>query len=91
MTLGERIIFYSSLSTSIVSLLVGISVYVKNRRAIINKTWCLLTLSTAIWNLGYCGTIIAPSKFIALFWSRYFLYGGALFVPPFFSTLFYHS
>jgi len=84
MSLGERIIYLTSLATFFMSLIVGLFVYIKNKKATVNRMWLLLSISTAIWNLGYAGTIIANNKSAALFFSRYFLYGGAILVPAFY-------
>ena len=72
------------LVTSIASLILGCFVYFKNRKAFVNKLWFLLSFSIAIWNFGYFKSLVAPSQAQALFWSRYFLYGGAIFIPAFF-------
>jgi len=72
------------LITSIASFTLGCFVYFKNRKAFLNKIWFLLSLSIAIWNFGYFKSLVASSEGQALFWSRYFLYGGAIFIPAFF-------
>jgi len=78
--------FFSSycLITSVASLTLGFFVYLKNRKAFVNKLWFLLSLSIAMWNFGYFKSLVAPGQMQALFWSRYFLYGSAIFIPAFF-------
>jgi len=78
--------FFSSycLITSVASLTLGFFVYLKNRKAFVNKLWFLLSLSIAMWNFGYFKSLVVPDQMQALFWSRYFLYVGAIFIPAFF-------
>ncbi len=78
--------FFSSycLITSVASLTLGFFVYLKNRKAFVNKLWFLLSFAIAMWNFGYFRSLVAPGQIQALFWSRHFLYGGAIFIPAFF-------
>ena len=84
LNLGEGVIFVSSILISVSCLLIGIFVIIKDRKALVNRTWFLLCLSTAIWALGYAEVQLSPDKFTALFWGRYFLYSGAIFIPVFY-------
>lgn len=78
--------FFSSycLIISVTSLTLGFFVYLKNRKVFVNKLWFLLSLSIAMWNFGYFKSLVVPDQTQALFWSRYFLYVGAIFIPAFF-------
>ncbi|MCM8779488.1 MAG: ATP-binding protein [Candidatus Omnitrophica bacterium] len=66
--------------------MLGVSIYFRNKDSFINKICALLNLSVGIWNFGYFGSLRAVTNESALIWSRFVLYGGAIFIP----TLFLH-
>lgn len=80
-SIGEAIIFIFSLLTAISSLVVGVVVILKNKKSLLGRSWFLLCLSTCLWTLGYACLIISPNQNMALFFTRNFLYLGAIFIP----------
>jgi len=70
----------ASLITAIISLSLGIFVYLKNTKSAVNRSWLILSLSVSIWSFGIFAVHIANDKTHALFWIR-FLYCGSIFVP----------
>ena len=67
---------------SITSLVLGIIVYFRNKRKIINITFSLLCLSGAIWSLGFFYLILAPNKQAGEFW-RWFMESGSILLSAF--------
>jgi len=73
----------SCVATSIFSFLLGLFVFLKNKKDISNKTWAGVSLSVSIWSLSLFGVVSTKSREIALFW-QYILDISATFVPIFF-------
>ena len=76
----------ASLITAIISLSLGILVYLKNTKSAINRSWFILSLSVSIWSFGIFALHNSPDEAHALFWIR-FMYGGAIFIPSSFLHL----
>ncbi len=65
------------------TLFFGVFVYLKNRKAKLNKVFSLICLSVFIWAFGYSQMYNTKSgDAAALFWAR-FGYSGAVFIPVF--------
>jgi len=79
----------SCLVTGIIGLTLGLFVYFKNRKQLVNKKWCLLSTSIFIWEFGYFMLLLSVDKGRALLWTH-FLYFGATLIPVFFLD-FVHS
>lgn len=73
----------SAFFTSIVSLILGGTVFFKKKKDSITISYTLLTVSFYIWIFGIGMEIIAPDKDWGFFWNRW-LYSGAIFIPTFF-------
>lgn len=72
----------SALINGITSTILGIFVFFKNPRYIVNRCFGLYyTLSIATWSYAYFFWQIAQEQSIALFWART-LTIGAIFIPP---------
>ena len=69
----------ASLITSIISFFLGIFVYLKNTKSVVNRSWLILSLSVSIWSFGIFALHNSPDKTHALFWTR-FMYFGAIFL-----------
>jgi signal transduction histidine kinase len=74
---------FSGLLNFIVSLFLGILVYLKGRKIFANKIFVLDTLSVALWSFGYFFWQVSTDFDSALFWSRV-LMAGAIFIPLFY-------
>jgi len=73
----------SLLTGSITALSSGLFVYFKNRRGLVNKTFLLVTIFSAIWSAGYLGMITSSTK--AISWRyNWILHGAAILIAPFF-------
>ncbi|MCM8782591.1 MAG: GAF domain-containing protein, partial [Candidatus Omnitrophica bacterium] len=72
----------SSILGAFTSLFIGFFVYFKNKKNLINITWLLLSLSVAVWSLGYSILISTTNKEVAIL-SRKFMDSGAIFIPSF--------
>jgi signal transduction histidine kinase len=70
----------ASLITAIISISLGIFVYLKNTKSAINRSWFTLSLSVSIWSFGIFAMHNSPDNAHALFWARFF-YAGSIFVP----------
>jgi len=79
----------SCLLTAVISLGLGLFVYLKNRKQFTNKIWCLLSTSIFVWEFGYFMLLLSTDKAKAVFWTRV-LYFGATLIPVFFLD-FVHS
>jgi len=79
----------SCLITAVIALVLGLFVYLKNRKQFTNKIWCLLSISIFVWEFAYFMLLVSIDKGKALFWTRV-LYSGAIFIPVFFLD-FVHS
>jgi signal transduction histidine kinase len=74
---------FTWLFISIISLLLGSFVYVKNKKEILNIAWGLFSLSMTICAFGFFMSFIVQNKSEAIFWIR-FLNIGAISIPVFF-------
>jgi signal transduction histidine kinase len=70
----------SALINGITSSILGIIVYVKNRKNIINMSYGLFCLSIAIWSYAYFLWQISTDAIAALFWCKILMI-GAIFIP----------
>ena len=73
----------SSLITAITSIPLGFYVYFKDKTVALNKVFCLLTLSIAVWSIGICFTVSSNNPRIAIFWGK-IIYVGSILIIPFF-------
>ncbi|MBA7539012.1 hypothetical protein ES705_31290 [subsurface metagenome] len=79
----------SCLITAVIALVLGLFVYLKNRKQFTNKIWCLLSISIFVWEFAYFMLLVSIDKGKALLWTRV-LYCGATLIPVFFLD-FVHS
>lgn len=63
------------------NLSIGIFVYLKDRKSLINKTFALMSSSIAILSLDILGLYLATNETFALYWMRLFRI-GMIFIPP---------
>lgn len=70
----------ASILTTFICLIVGSLVFFKNRQSFINKSYFLLTLSTAVWAVGIYFHAVINNIYWCLFWGR-FSHIGASFIP----------
>lgn len=70
----------SGLFISISSAMMGIFVYLKNPKNIINQVWLLLAFSIAIWGFGAYKIGLTKELVSALFWWK-ITYIGIIFIP----------
>jgi len=75
--------------TAVIALILGLFVYLKDRKRLTNRIWCFLSISIFVWEFGYFMVLLLADKVKALFWARV-LYSGAIFIPVFFLD-FVHS
>jgi signal transduction histidine kinase len=61
---------------------VGLFVYLKNRRRLINKRFASHSLAIAIWSFSFAKMATSQNEAQGLFWSRA-LHVGAIFIPVF--------
>jgi signal transduction histidine kinase len=73
----------ASLITSIVSLGLGIFVYLKNSKSPVNRTWMAFSCSVSIWSFGIFALHNSPDEVHASFWVH-FMYVGSILTPSFF-------
>ncbi|MCD4704967.1 hypothetical protein K8R66_02720 [bacterium] len=71
------------LLTSILSFLLGIFLFFKNRKSKLNVLWSVLSFCTFIWGFSLFKIIISESNFETIFWNKV-LYMGAIFIPIFY-------
>jgi K+-sensing histidine kinase KdpD len=76
----------ASLLASIISFILGIFVYLKNTKSVVNRTWLFLSINVSIWSLGIFALHNSPDHAHAFFWIR-FMYCGSIFVPSSFLHL----
>jgi signal transduction histidine kinase len=74
---------FTWLFISIINLLLGSFVYIKNKKEILNIAWGLFSLSLTICAFGFFMAFIVQNKSEAIFWIR-FLNIGAISIPVFF-------
>ena len=72
-----------ALITCILSFVIGLYVFSKDKHSSINRTFFLWTFSVAIWAFGISRHTLASSTTSGLLWSR-ILHGSAVFIPTFF-------
>ncbi|MEA3293034.1 MAG: ATP-binding protein [Patescibacteria group bacterium] len=77
--------FYAltGLINAIASTLLGVFVYLRNRKQINNQLFFLFCLSMAIWSYAYFFWQTSSIEFFALFWCRALMV-GAIFIPIFY-------
>jgi signal transduction histidine kinase len=75
----------SGFITGIFCLIFGVFVFLKNKKAEINRVFSLLSLSIILWGFGYGMWQLSQNKEAALFWIK-ILSVGTLFMP----SLFHH-
>jgi len=76
-------LFYFSITgliNAVTSSLIGVFVYFKNTKSLINKTFALFALYVAIWGYAYIFWPLAQSKEECLYWFR-MLHIGAILIP----------
>src|SRR4030067_1771835 len=61
----------------------GLFVYLKNRRSLVNKTFAFFNWAGVIWAFSFAQMAMAHNEVEGLFWSRA-LHVGAIFIPVFF-------
>lgn len=76
---------FSCFLTFILSLLFGVFVYFKNRKALLNRIWFTMSLAVSLWSLGLFQVITSQDLKSAFFWQS-ILDVSAIFIP----TLFFH-
>jgi HD-GYP domain-containing protein (c-di-GMP phosphodiesterase class II) len=81
-----QIVNYYTISLSLGSmaaLLSGLFVYFKNKSSLINKTFLLTALSSALWSAGYLGMILSTN--LSMAWRyNWVLHFAAILIPPFY-------
>ncbi|KPJ56557.1 hypothetical protein AMJ49_04580 [Parcubacteria bacterium DG_74_2] len=75
--------FLFSLINGITATLLGFSIYSKDKKNLINKTFLLMNLGIIIWSFSYCKWLLVEEREIALFWSRVLNFGATL-IPIFY-------
>jgi len=75
----------SCLFTAFLSLIMGIFIYLQNKKASLNQIWAVISLAIFVWSFSLFKVITAASEEIALFW-KYILDVSAIFIP----VLFFH-
>jgi signal transduction histidine kinase len=73
---------FSFLVGSLASFFLGLFVYLKDRKNIINITWCLSSLAAAVWSFGFFCMLNSSNKEEASFW-RWFMENGSTLIPAF--------
>jgi len=63
-------------------LVVGLFVYFKNRRSVINRMFAFHSLAIAIWAFSFAQMAASQNEVEGLFWSRA-LHVGAILIPVF--------
>ena len=75
-------LFYATaaLINAIASTILGLFIYFKNKKEILNRTFALFCLSIAVWSYAYFLWQISTTSETALFWSKALMV-GAIFLP----------
>lgn len=73
----------SGLLIGFTSLSLGLVVYLKDRRAKLNKIWLPFAIAVAVWGFGGYKIATASEELSALFWWR-ITHMGVIFIPIFF-------
>jgi signal transduction histidine kinase len=68
--MGISFYIVTHLSISIIALILGLLVFLKNKRNIVNITFFLLTLSIFFWSEFYVIWLLSKNEQSALFWAR---------------------
>ncbi|MBU4457895.1 MAG: hypothetical protein KJ902_04040, partial [Candidatus Omnitrophica bacterium] len=68
---------------SLIHLIIGFFIFVKNQKSIINRTFALECIAVSIWLFGYFIAYSCSEPKTALFWCK-FAYFGVMFIPVFF-------
>ena len=63
------------------SFILGLFVYLRDKKNKINIIWGLFCICVALWSLGLGMMTNSPNKETALFWLKYVHYLGAIFIP----------
>ncbi len=71
------------LLTSILSIILGIFVLVRNRKSMINILWSGVSFCTGLWSFSLFNIVISNSNSSTVTWNK-LLYIGAVFVPVLF-------
>ncbi|MDP3882944.1 MAG: histidine kinase N-terminal 7TM domain-containing protein [Candidatus Staskawiczbacteria bacterium] len=79
---------FSFLLGGMVSSLLGIFIYLKNGKQVVNKTYAGLSLCSAIWSFGFFVMLSSKTVEAAYFW-RMFMDAGAIFIPAFWMHFIY--
>jgi signal transduction histidine kinase len=72
----------AQLLNAFTTLVLGLFVYLKNTRSLVNKMFILHTLAIAIWAFSFAQMAAAQNEVAGLFWSRA-LHVGAILIPVF--------
>lgn len=72
---------FACVVNSILSVSIGVFVYLKGKNRIINRVWGLFCLCFSFWSLGLGMMTISSTENMALFWLKYVHYLGAIFIP----------
>lgn len=80
--------FWSGLLNTVIWISLGVFVYFKNRKRLLNRIFGLFAISVATYSLGFSLQAIASTKDISLFWIRIILM-ATIFIPIFFLQLVY--
>ncbi|MBP7927686.1 GAF domain-containing protein [Patescibacteria group bacterium] len=75
---------FTTILTSLVSLVFAFLTYFRNRESLLNKTWAGVSIAVFLWSFSLFNVITASSSKVALFW-QYFLDIGGIFVPVLFT------
>ena len=73
--------FIVNIVNSILSLALGIFIYIKGINKILNKIWSLFCLSISLWSLGLGMVCISQNIDMAIFWFKYIYSLGLIFFP----------
>ncbi|MBN2407874.1 MAG: GAF domain-containing protein [Elusimicrobia bacterium] len=77
---------FSALLGSVFSFLIGLLVYLRNKKGELNRSFFFMNISISLWNLADILIITSKTNDIALVWDR-IAYVGAFFIAPFFAKL----
>lgn len=70
----------ASLIIALLSFLLGLFVFLKNRKNLINRAYLDLMFSISLWSFGLNKVFLSTAEKTALFWCH-FLYIGSIFIP----------
>ncbi len=72
---------YACIATSVLSVGLGVLVWLKGMRQKIHKLWMLFCGAVGLWSLGIGFMANAKSITLAYFWQQWFCYVGAIMIP----------